>query len=175
MDAYAARDRDVAYWYGERAMTGLLAAAAWHCGGWSLEEFTGRRGVKRRRSGRGDLWLSTGKGNYTVEAKVVWPGSSRTEFAVSTANRALREASRQLRTLSEDFVWGRRVAVCYIVPDLAKQSLHSEPQKIESLFDGVVANFRKAAVVATYRPRSEVPSVHRGRCYPGVILVGQRV
>jgi hypothetical protein len=44
------RLKDVAYWYGERALTGLLAAAAWRTNKywWSIEEFTGKRHVDPR-------------------------------------------------------------------------------------------------------------------------------
>jgi len=54
---------DIAYWYGERAISGLLASAAWMVrDGWSLEEFTGQRKKGRRKnaSGKGDLWLGVG-------------------------------------------------------------------------------------------------------------------
>ncbi len=37
-------DRDIAYWYGEQTLNGVLAAAAWKVpGGWSLQEFTGEK------------------------------------------------------------------------------------------------------------------------------------
>jgi hypothetical protein len=65
-------DGDVPYWYGERAVTGLLAAAAWHVlGGWSLEEFLGRR--DENAVGRGDAWLGIDDSEYTIEAKATWP------------------------------------------------------------------------------------------------------
>ena len=56
-------DADLAYWHGERPLTGLLGVAAWQIGGWSLEEFCADR--KRKDSdetgkGRGDLWLGWG-------------------------------------------------------------------------------------------------------------------
>ena len=40
LENYDYPKNDIAYWYGERALTGLLASAAWKVrGGWSLEEF----------------------------------------------------------------------------------------------------------------------------------------
>src|SRR2546426_9391436 len=50
---------DVPYWYGERPLTGLLAAAAWrHRQGWSLEEFAGRRDRKSTRLNSSHLVIS---------------------------------------------------------------------------------------------------------------------
>jgi hypothetical protein len=38
IELYDDPPRDIGYWYGERALTGFLAAAAWALpGGWSLE------------------------------------------------------------------------------------------------------------------------------------------
>ncbi len=45
-------DEDVAYWYGERALTGLLSAAAWKVQyWWALEEFVGKRTLGKSRFG----------------------------------------------------------------------------------------------------------------------------
>jgi hypothetical protein len=70
MDRYCEDGEDAPYWYGERALTGLLAAAAWQRkAGWSLEEFTGRR---RSGAGRGDAWIGVGADTYTIEAKAIY-------------------------------------------------------------------------------------------------------
>jgi hypothetical protein len=61
--------RDVAYWYGGRALNGLLAAAAWRLRGegtrdiWALEEFG--EGFRNRQ---GDMWLAIGSGIFTIRA-----------------------------------------------------------------------------------------------------------
>jgi len=70
LDEYNSSD-EVAYWYGERALTGLLAAAAWRIkDGWSIEEFTGlRRTGERQNSGKGDVWIGIQRKTFTVEAK----------------------------------------------------------------------------------------------------------
>ena len=68
-------DSDLAYWHGERPLTGLLAAAAWKISGWSLEEF----GVRRKgpnsdhaTEGRCDLQWGLQESQTTVEAKIAW-------------------------------------------------------------------------------------------------------
>jgi hypothetical protein len=77
LDAYTklcGSDVDVAYWYTERSLSGLLASAAWRvpCG-WSLVEFSADRGKKANESrGSGDLWLGIGEEEFTVEAKLLW-------------------------------------------------------------------------------------------------------
>ncbi|HSQ52575.1 MAG TPA: hypothetical protein VLL94_15095 [Nitrospiraceae bacterium] len=81
---------DVAYWYGERALTGLLTAAAWGIkGGWSIEEFTGlRRTGGRQNSGKGDAWIGIQRKTFTVEAKVIWA-----QGPLDTAIRVLERSS----------------------------------------------------------------------------------
>jgi len=108
--------RDVAYWYGERALTGLLAAAAWKIGGWSLEEWTAQRGRgKEKGSARGDLWLATENGQFTMEAKVSWPCSTW-KYANKYAKRCIKEAENQLRSMDKGYRFGQPIALCYIVP-----------------------------------------------------------
>lgn len=112
--------KDIAYWYGERALTGLLASASWMTRtGWSLEEFTGLRRKSRRKngSGKGDLWLGVGGKEYTIEAKVTWPTQvSNVSLWKTTVNKKLSRASGQLDALAHIYRCGKPLAVCYVVP-----------------------------------------------------------
>lgn len=169
------KDDDVPYWYGERALTGLLGAAAWKCGGWSLEEFTGlRRMGKRRRAGRGDLWLGTGRGDFVIEAKIVWPGDpKRTRGAV---RRALDQVGRQLRNLSPDFGRnvGKLMGICYVIPDVSERRCTDGQDPMKELLRHVGSTFRKGQyVLACYKPA--IPKLYNHRCYPGAILIGRVV
>jgi len=111
---------DIAYWYGERALTGLLASASWmtHTG-WSLEEFTGlrRKSSRKNGSGKGDLWLGSGGKEYTIEQKFTWPTQvSNVSRWKTTVNKKLSRASSQLEALALIYRCGKPLAVCYVVP-----------------------------------------------------------
>ena len=171
------REDDVPYWYGERTLTGLLAAAAWRRrDGWALEEFAGRRGKRlRTTSGRGDLWLGLGPQTYTIEAKVKWL-SSGGEQALKVARAGLKAAAEQLWKLSAAYRSGTLLAICYLVPcPMGGRAYSATAKQVE-----VVSRVRRTFVgsrsmVATYYPRWEPPEDDEGRVYPGVILIGRVV
>jgi hypothetical protein len=95
-------ERDIAYWYGERPLNGLLAAAAWQVpGGWSLPEFTTAEPPQAEEPPtlrRGDLWLGFAQATFTVEAKVAWVDST-VQGAAAEIRRQLVSAHNQLATL----------------------------------------------------------------------------
>ncbi len=121
--------KDCGWWYGERSLTGLFAAAAWLLSkrdgyGWSLEEFTSERtrGKRQAARGRGDLWLLIGKNKVTIEAKVTWPEQlDDVSKWVGRVNTKLKKAFGQLRNLDTDYHYGRPAAVCYVVPAIPRR------------------------------------------------------
>ncbi len=171
---------DVAYWYGERALTGLLAATVWQLnGGWSLEEFLGFRGSRLgRRAGRGDAWIGVREAWYTVEAKQVFVGATPRD-AIRRVEEELADARKQLRGLHRDFRGKKGLALCYVIFDFSARYSDRWPRKDRQISDRI-QQFAKerAMVVADYRPLGEPPIyVYKGanRVSPGVILVGQPV
>jgi hypothetical protein len=168
---------DVPYWYGERPLTGLLAAAAWRQrGGWALEEFAGRRGKRlKTTSGRGDLWLGVGPRTYTIEAKVKWL-SSGADHALKYAREALTAAREQLWKLSASYRDGTLIAICYLVPcPMAGRAYATTSRQVEIL-SAVRRHFvGSRSIVASYYPRWESAEDDDGRMYPGVILIGRVV
>ena len=166
------QQRDCAYWYGERPLTGLLASAAWKLAdGWGLEEFSSPRGSgSRARLGRGDLWLGTNGGRYTVEAKIAWP-SRDWQVAKSDVLRRLAQARKQLRSLHRDYRYGDLVALCYVVPQ--PSATPSVSKVADALFKNLPDHFADDPyLVATYRYTGRVP-LHSGRHYPGVIVIAE--
>jgi hypothetical protein len=153
------QQRDYASWYGERPLTGLLASAAWRLtDGWGLEEFASPRGSgSRARVGRGDLWLGTNGGRYTVEAKITWASRDWT-VAKSYVLRRLAQARKQLRSLHRDYRYGDLVALCYVVPQ--PSATRSASRVADALFKNLPAYFADDPyLVATYRcVGREVPS-----------------
>lgn len=169
-------EKDVPYWYGERALTGLLAAAAWMLpGGWSLEEFTGQRGSGRRvRSGRGDLWIGIGRANYTIEAKVAWPSIAR-KGEVPYVRAQLSDGEKQLQNLEPKYREGKGIAICYVVPSLRADKMNGNKERIARHFAKMCGDLKgTGSIVAAYRDNG-VLLKHENYIYPGVILVGNVV
>ncbi len=180
---------DIAYWYGERALTGLLAGASWQFkSGWSLEEFkTHRRKRKgaKKTPGLGDLWLGVSdKKNdcFTIEAKVWEPESFDDESEViKGTKKGIRSALKQLSQLRSSYRVGRPAAVCYVAPCLKKSGMAQKLGQIIKLFQAIVRAFEadKRTVAASfwYDSMKSMPTYrrHTGKkvyyCYPGLIVV----
>jgi hypothetical protein len=116
--------REVVYWYGERALYGLLAAAAWKLpGGWSLQEVTWEAAHAQR--GRTDLWLGFEHHQFTIEAKLCWLGTSdiRGGQWSKAVQAMLRQAYAQLRMLPPGYRVGSPVALAFLVPEWCRRVL----------------------------------------------------
>lgn len=157
------RPKDVAYWYGERALVGHLAAAAWlRRGGWALVEFLGRDATATRI---GDLWLGTGSAESTVEAKCVWGGTS-IQRAVRAVEEALGRAGRQLRSYAPEYRVGEPVAICFVIPELGR------PFDERRYFDEFAGQLMtKTRLLATFHDSA----FYEKRYYGGVMLVADRI
>lgn len=181
-----ANPRDVAYWYGERSLTGLLAAAAWLMpDGWSLEEFTGERSKGKKPKvtpGRGDLWLQIGQRKFTVEAKVTWPEQlGNIERWKGRVETKLGRAFSQLSQLAKPYRYGVPLAVCYVVPAIPQSKwkadstrfAHSMNQFLELMTEN---NSTTVALACWHSDSKKAPSLGpRGRktVYPGVVTIFQ--
>lgn len=177
MDRYSdaeGPDGDVPYWYGERALTGLLTAAAWRVpNGWSLEEFLGRR--DEDAAGRGDAWLGIGTAEFTIEAKAVWPQAD-SEAALAQIQQQMDIAADQLRSLEKAFRVGQPLAVCYVIPDLSQERWLDAPEQLETLFQFLNQAHRgSSSVIAEYKPNRATPPRDGTRCYPGLVFVGRLI
>ena len=167
-------ERDVPYWYGERALTGLLSAAAWRLeGGWALEEFSAERGGEGGgRSGRGDLWWGIGDAEFTIEAKICWPEKD-INSAIQGTKRRLERAKKQLLSLAKEYRQGKPYSVCYVVPWPQIKNFKSSFQEVFVLLDQVAERFASEnCIVARYSYGSSPPE-YDGRVYPGVALVAR--
>ena len=174
IEDYDSPPKDTGYWYGERALTGFLAAAAWSlAGGWSLEEFTGlRQNGKKKGSGRGDIWIGVGNQSYTIEAKASWPGST-VDKAIEGAETKLTDATNQLRKLHKTYRVGKPVALCYIIPGLKVEGRFADPETIQDFFTDMPKRLSDSrTAVASLWYGQKYPR-HDGHIYPGVVIVAR--
>jgi hypothetical protein len=181
-EAIDASDRDLACWYGERPLTGLLGAAAWQLGGWSLEEFCADRRKKHSDEtchGRGDLWLGSNRsdtsGAATVEAKVLWAYQNSLDAVRTGLNDQLKQARKQLRQIKPTDRVGQPFAVCYVVPCYAGPE---SKQRGERLLTWLAEQTQKegmanATHLATIGDITDFEDKDR-RMYPGVLLVARQ-
>ncbi len=166
---------DVPYWYGERALTGLLSAAAWRLEhGWALEEFSAERGEEgEHSSGRGDLWCGVGDAIFTIEAKIHWPQLD-IESAIKGTKEKLKIAKKQLQSLAIEYKLGDPYSVCYVVPWPRKESIQSASHEVFNLLDQVAEMFAaEGYIVAEYSFDSSPPE-YDARVYPGVVFVARQ-
>jgi len=166
-------DFDVAYWHGERPLTGLLGAAAWMLqDGWSLEEFSTKRKFESYKiHGRGDLWFGRDKENSTVEAKIYWAGET-----IGTAKKylleRLDEAAAQLRSLKKNNRNGDPVSVCFVVPwyDAPK----GKTRGLETLAKLEKWAREESLTTAKHIAAANACITSKGSEYPGVLLVARQ-
>ena len=157
---------DVPYWYGERALTGLLGAAAWileH--GWALQEFAegGDSGLRR-----GGLWWGVGKAKFTVQAKIDWEARNA-GAAIQRIRQRLANAEQELQSLEKNYRWGNPYSVCYVVPWPPVGAI----QEGIAFLDLVTETFAsEECIVAKYSLDSSAPK-DGGRVYPGVALIAR--
>ena len=181
LDIYNEPPVDVAYWYGERALTGLLAAAAWKLNGWSLEEFTSlRKRGKQDAAARGDAWFKVGRTAFTVEAKTRWPQGTDPDGLVKVIERALAAASRQLKNMGSVYkAKTMKAALCYVVPAIPVESFSGKFRHIQKTFaelPKILGSDHTAAVSYWYAqkaPRHKDPTDGKFYVYPGVIVVAR--
>jgi hypothetical protein len=149
---------DVAYWYGERALTGLLTAATWSIGGVALEEYCGKRdGDSGTNPGRGDAWLVLPNGRwYSIEAKVTGP--SDLDHLVPSVRTKLARAAEQLRTIPDAYRGDSGVALCFVVPDLVSaneckgclERMQTDLREQGEKHDWLVATYSPITTAAPY-------------------------
>jgi hypothetical protein len=164
------QEPDVAYWYGEVSLTGLLAAAAWKLeAGWSLLEFGAKvRRCSGKRCACGDLWVGRGADEATVEAKLVWPDR---KISGTRVEMQLNAARTQLHALKKTYRTGTPITVCYVVPWY--KGPDGETLGKKALMD--LAAWAQSNDMATATHRATIAETQpKSRSYPGVLLIARQ-
>lgn len=113
LNSFPAGDFETAWGFRERPQVGFLSAAAFRCGGVSLEEWATQKSSGR---GRNDLWLRlqprTDSATYIIEAKHCWARLPvEDEGCFATIDESVAEAARCAERLKAD---QKRVAVSFV-------------------------------------------------------------
>lgn len=135
-------NKDVPWWYNERASLSVFVGAIWNSGHFAFEEFSDeKRSISQRTrkfhktySGRVDLYFNVGKRDFIAEAKICWPRCSR----LSASRQAIVEdhlayACRDIRKSNPH--GQRRLGILFVAPRW-KTSLR---QDIDQRIDAWVA------------------------------------
>jgi len=166
---------DVAYWYGERPLTGLLGVAGWLLqDGWSLEEFSTKRKSKAGKgTGRGDLWIGHGTSEVTVEAKIYWV-REKLPTTVRYLKKKLDEAAEQLQAVSKKNRVGSPVSVCYVVPWYDGKEGKGKGIEAITELEAWASVQENPLATAKHFAASGVKTESKGSEYPGVLLVARQ-
>jgi hypothetical protein len=113
------------WWANERASLSTLAGAAWSLDNWcALEEFSTKKRSKIPKdkvddggltNGRCDLYLSTSRTSYAVEAKQAWQSIGAKAMGCNIIRRGMRSAWKDAGAISIDEA-KHRFAATFIVP-----------------------------------------------------------
>lgn len=159
---------DFAYWHGEEALTGMLAAAACKIGGWGLVEFNAANKRTKHEKCHGDIWFGYQGTSVTAECKICWrPMESPTE--------KLKESEKQFKRFDESTLLNTSLAsICYVVPCRTTKGKRTGISDLKTIFQ---KHRKRSSTVAAvlYISRQKAGAVWHGDEYPGVVLLARAV
>lgn len=162
--------KDWPWWYRERAMVGVLAAACWREGGTALEEYSGKKGRSEDvpYTGRLDLFLSLNRIEYQVEAKFKWNDCSQSSRQIrKEIERSLSAAVRDARDVTSDV--RRRFGVVFAAPYLKDGDPETMVAAIERWRTAV--DETRCGAYAWALPREGWAAKWKGFVHPGVAML----
>ena len=164
---------DRAWSYRERTCVGFLSAAAWQCGGVTLEEWRTEKGPKKQtRHGRCDLYICRRNQEFFIEAKHMY---SR---ATGRSERELTYIARQLdRAVGDASVLqcerSTQLGVLFVAPYYpAGKHPDSFDEHISEWLQGV-ATVPHSAMAWLYQPRHKLHGEQAMHISPGIVLLAR--
>jgi hypothetical protein len=154
---------DGIFWYRERPNLGALAAAAWLVGWCALDEF---ELDKKRKYGRGDLYVASQEFEFYVEAKFVYSGEGRIKRVVDSMKDARKDAKKV--DLDDDDSTPR-VGVVFAAPSIPESDRRPLETALEEFVKAMEEKMAPDAVAWCFPPCEKVLS-DEGRDYPGIFL-----
>ena len=164
---------DAPYWYSERTTTGLLAAAAWRCGGIALEEYSTEKlyGKDETFKGRADLILRLHDRWDLIEAKQFYPTKPSDTEGVKNK---LDEACHEARSIPKnDF--HLRIGVLFCCPEIpkAESGLMEKIKTFRSALMSVTCHGLAWCFPAITRDLAPSSGQYKDYRYPGLFLLAR--
>ena len=189
-------ENDNCWWYNERASLSTLAGAAWTLEGWiALEEFSTRKrrtaptdGVEsgELRSGRCDLYVSSKKAGFAIEAKQAWQPVGRQADGFGCLLRAQKAAWYDCWHLTKVEA-ERRFAATFVVPTIPLSYVRIASSKKDEVDRTAVVDLvkrwirangsfasargRKVSYAYTFPKIDHAPYIKGKHVYPGVLMI----
>ena len=166
--------KDFPWWYNERASLSVLAAAVWKTKGIAFEEFSSpKKKRKVKYSGRNDLYILTGKKEFTVEAKNLFVAAFSRNGSRARIVQKLKQAVKDVKRSKP---YGtKRLAILFVVPkfDWSKRDV------VSILIERWIDEIRKIpyAAAAWIFPKEcrTKAKWKKTRLFPGVVVLVRKV
>lgn len=141
---------DAPYAYNERANVSVLAASAWKCKAIALEEYvTEKNGrtkemadkEKRKKSGRADLYISTGRDEFHIEAKQYWMHAT---MKPETLKRRLETGIEKAKDAAQEAIHSsKRLGCAFFVPIFEREHFPQYRPQANSLIRSLITDYVK--------------------------------
>ena len=161
---------DVPWWYNERPLLSLFAAAVWNSGGIALEEYSISKSHKKERwSGRGDLYVKIKRKQYVIEAKQVWsPMGARAQKPNAKIEKALFDARH---AAGETKSWGaKRLGLVFAVPYLPNSEQDNLKERINYWLE-CVKSIEGSSMAWIFSEEVSDWFQYKGYLYPGIVIL----
>ena len=164
---------EVPWWYNERALLSVLAAAVWQERGIAFEEFRTEKRSRLKKARRGlypgrqDLYIRLRGKEFIAEAKRCWSGATRSGPNVATSiDNRLDAACRDIQKTPSG---GRkRLGLVFAIPYVRAHQRKSAAERIKRWLERVrEVNYSCCAWVFPGRGRY---AGNRPRIFPGIAL-----
>jgi hypothetical protein len=171
--------RDVPWWYNERADLSVLAGAIWRARGSAFEEYVDAKFEKSRRSkrkrrflGRVDLFFTYNGTMFIAEAKQCWSGAS-----VINGN-PLGRIQKRLQSACDDIKktkakGQKRLAIVFVKPMVRKK----HKKEVDRLLQEWTSRIETidCDAMAWVFPKTARQTKWREYLFPGVVVMMKRV
>lgn len=171
-------EKDVPWWYNERAAISIFAGAVWRSGNLAFEEFVEEKRTASQDAkksiyrGRVDLYLNIDKQDFMAEAKQCGSGaSSKNAQSATKISENLSKACSEIRKLRPH--GQRRIALVFVVPIIQKSHKEDIDDRIKNWLNKIQQIDCDA--LAWVFPRYARNTEWRNRLYPGVALLVKEV
>lgn len=182
--SWLAKDRDVPWWYNERAALSIFAGAVWKAGknNCVLEEYSedkrriSKRGkiADKKYRGRGDCYFNVGKDDFIAEAKICFPGIN-TGNLPKVEDQVRKGIEKACKDIKKSKPYGqRRLAFLFVCPKTKDKKLIGE--RIRNFVEKIKKKGEWDAMAWIFPDFARtVKDRDTKKYYPGIVLLIKEV